>query len=359
MFLKKLTLLQFKSYEEQSFEFSERINFILGNNGTGKTNILEAIYFLCLTKSFSGLSDTQLIKHEAQFFLLNAWIDDLALVSSMKEGHRKQLTINKQAYEKLSEHIGKFPVVFVSPNDHDFIRDASDSRRKLLDELFCQVSKEYLSHLQEFNKILKQRNQLLKQFKEKNFFDFDLLQVYTEQMCTHHVFIANFRKQNLEILSVKTQNYYIKLSNNHEKIALNYNSQETFSEEDFLKAAQNSLEKDRILQRSNIGCHKDDYEFLIDEFPLKKYGSQGQQKSFMLSLQLAKYEFLMDKSNKKPFLLLDDVFDKLDINRVHSLLKIVSSDDFGQIFITDASKDRTIGFTQDITCDYKLLEIRS
>lgn len=357
MFLKKINLLNFKSYEEHDFEFCDRLNFIVGKNGSGKTNILESIYFSCLTKSFSGLNDHQLIKNEEQYFVVKSNIDQDILVASIKDGERKHFSVNKQTYDKTIDHLGKYPLVFVSPNDHDYIRDSSDRRRNLFDEVFCQVDKDYLKHLMQYNKLLKQRNQLLKQFKDRNYFDLDLLKTYNLQLCQHHLHVTRFRQKNLETISTLTLENYALLSDSNETVSLNYVSQETFTEETYHLAMQESLQKDKSAYRTSIGCHKDDFDFLINDLPLKKYGSQGQQKSFMLSLQLAKYTFLMAQKNKKPFLLLDDVFDKLDPERILRLLKIISQDTYGQSFITDASSERTKEFITHLQVKYCIIEI--
>lgn len=357
MFLKKIDLFNFKSYEEVNFEWSKKLNLIVGLNGSGKTNILESIYFSCITKSFSGLSDQQLIKHNEQLFVVKLIIDNDSVTASCKEGGRKNIIVNKQPYEKNAEHIGRFPVIFVSPNDHDYIRDSSETRRKFLDELFCQVNSEYLTHLVLYNKILKQRNQLLKQFKDRQYFDKDLLEVFDKQIEPHGIFIAGFRENAIKELTPLVQKYYKLLSDDKEQINLTHLSQ-VYDSENYASGIIARHDKDRLSCRSNFGIHKDDYEFSIEQLPIKKYGSQGQQKSFMLATQLAKHQYLKDKTEKTPLLLLDDVFDKLDTKRITELMSIISSDEFGQVFITDASKDRTIEITKELDIDYQIIEIQ-
>lgn len=357
MFLKNLILFNFKSYEELNITWSHKLNIIVGINGSGKTNILESIYFSCITKSLSGLNDQQLIKHEEQLFVINLFIDQHKITSSCKEGGRKHILVDKQPYAKNSEHIGRFPVIFVSPNDHDYIRDSSETRRKFFDELFCQVNSTYLNHLTLYTKILKQRNQLLKQFKDRQYFDRELLDVFNAQLIPHGVFIANFRKHAITEITPIVQNYYSFLSEDKEQIDLEHITQ-VINSENYDTELNNRLEKDRLLCRSNFGIHKDDYGFTIEKLPIKKYGSQGQQKSFMLALQLAKHQYLKTTTNKSPLLLLDDVFDKLDRRRIQKLMKIISSEDFGQVFISDTSKDRSTEVTKDISSDCLIIEIK-
>ena len=355
MFLKKIALFNFKSYEDLTLEFSKGLNIIVGLNGSGKTNVLESIYYSCITKSFSGMQDTQLIKNGEQFFAVHLDVDDKRVTASFKEGSKKQFLVDKIPYKKNSDHIGRFPVVFVSPNDHDYIRDASDTRRKFFDELFCQTNKEYLNHLLVFNKLLKQRNVLLKQFREQNYFDYDLVSVFDEKIAPHNKWLHDYREKGTREMSVYTRTFYSKISGDSECVSLSYKDDRSYG--DFVSNANKLRDRDRHSCRTNFGIHKDDYEFEIEEQPIKKYGSQGQQKSFMLSVQLAKYKYLKDNSDIVPFLLLDDVFDKLDHERILQLLEVIESGVVGQSFITDASKERSLSFVKGMKSKPTIFEI--
>lgn len=348
MFLKKIDLFNFKSYEELTLNFGEGLNLILGLNGSGKTNILDAIYYSCMTKAFSGLTDQQLIRHQEAFFVLKTHHQTGDEISaSFKIGGKKQFLLNKKPYKSMAQHIGQYPVVFVSPNDHDYIRDSAETRRKFFDEFFCQVSREYLMAQIKYNKVLKQRNQLLKQFKTNLSFDLDLLHVFDEQLEPLNTILSDFRQKALGELVPILSGYYQLISSGKEEINLRYLNDRSTG--DYHTQMATRLEKDRLLARTNFGVHKDDYDFLIGEAPIKKYGSQGQQKSFMLSLQLAKFEFLKSKLGKIPFLLLDDVFDKLDHERISRLLELIDLGSFGQVFITDASQQRCEQFVDGMT----------
>lgn len=348
MFLKKIDLFNFKSYAELTLNFGKGLNFILGLNGSGKTNVLDAIYYSCMTKAFSGLTDQQLIRHGEHFFVLKTYHhtgDEIS--ASFKPGTKKQFLLNKKPYQSLAQHIGQYPVVFVSPNDHDYIRDSSETRRKFFDEFFCQVNRDYLLAQMKYNKILKQRNQLLKQFKDKQYFDLDLLHVFDEQLAPLNTTLSEYRTKALAELGPVLSKYYQVISSDSEQIGLQYLNER--SSGDYHLQMAMGLEKDRMLGRSNFGVHKDDYDFLLGDSSIKKYGSQGQQKSFMLSLQLAKFDFLKSKLGKTPFLLLDDVFDKLDQERIARLLDLIDQGSFGQVFITDASQQRCEQFVDGMT----------
>lgn len=355
MFLKKIGLFNFKSYSELTLDLGKGLNILVGLNGSGKTNVLESIYFTCLTKSFSGMTDAQLVKEGEQLFVVHLDIDDQRVSSTYKLGSKKQVLVDKKPYKRVSDHIGKFPVVFVSPNDHDYIRDSSETRRKFFDELFCQTSATYLEHLLQYTKLLKQRNSLLKQFRENNYFDGELLSVYDERLEPHNTWIHNYRVKGTKEMSVYSSMFYAKISDESERISLKYmndRSSGLFAEE-----TQKLRERDRQSGRTNFGIHKDDYDFEIEERPVKKYGSQGQQKSFMLSLQLAKYKYLNDNTGISPFLLLDDVFDKLDQKRILKLLEVIENGIVGQCFITDASKERSLKFVEGLVEKPTIFEV--
>ena len=355
MFLKKIELFNFKSYEDLNLQFKDGLNIIVGLNGTGKTNILEAIYFLSLTKPFSGLADAQLVKDNGDMYVVKGSFDTNEVAVSYKLGSKKTFLLDRVPYKKNSDHVGKFPVVFVSPNDHDYIRDASETRRRFFDELFSQTYPEYLEALIHYTKLLKQRNQLLKQFKEQNYFDEDLLIVFDEKMCAPHELIRKYRVRGAKEMSVYTRTFYNSIAENVETVGINYKDE--LSDGEYLTCMKQYRSKDRMLGRTNFGVHKDDYEFVIEDKSLKKYGSQGQQKTFMLATQLGKFKYIKDNADKMPILLLDDVFDKLDQNRILALLNVIESGIIEQCFITDASKERTLNFVKQMKRKPSIFEI--
>lgn len=356
MFLKKITLYNFKSYEELDIDFKYGLTIFIGLNGSGKTNLLDAIYFSCLTKSISGLTDAQLIKNEESIFVVKCVIDEDEVNASLKKGGKKSFLVNKSPYPKISEHIGKYPLVFVSPNDHDVIRDSSELRRKFFDSILCQVDHEYLTALLKYNNILKQRNKTLKQFKERHTFDQELLNAYTEQLIPLNAKIKLDReKLAIEMITFLGE-FYEEIAQNKEAVTLNYES--NVEVESLGDSFLESQEKDKILCRTSVGIHKDDYAFTINDLPIKKYGSQGQQKSFMLALQLAKFKYLENKTGKQPLLLLDDIFDKLDESRISMIIEMINNGLFGQVFITDASKKRTLRLMTEMKEDVTIFEIQ-
>ncbi|WP_439131238.1 DNA replication/repair protein RecF [Polaribacter sp.] len=343
MYLQKISLVNFKNITSQSFDFQEKINCFVGNNGVGKTNVLDAIYYLSFTKSYFNAVAVQNIKHGEGFFMIEGdyKLNDRneKIICSLKKGQKKVLKRNDKAYGKFSEHIGQFPLVIISPADRDLVIEGSDTRRKFIDGVISQQNKTYLQDLIAYNKVLSQRNALLKYFAANRTFDALNLSVYDEQLANYGAKIYEIRKDFLAtfipIFNVK----YQVISGDKEQVNLNYKSQlHDFLMPDLLKK---SLEKDKILQYTTSGIHKDDLSFEIGEYPIKKFGSQGQQKSYLIALKLAQFEFIKQKSNVTPILLLDDIFDKLDENRVSQIIDLVNNDEFGQIFITDTHAERT------------------
>lgn len=343
MYLKKISILNFKNIESQSFDFEKKINCFVGNNGVGKTNILDAIYYLSFAKSYFNTVAVQNINHNASFFMIEGeyLIDERQekIVCSLKKGQKKILKRNDKTYEKFSEHIGQFPLVIISPADRDFVTEGSETRRKFMDGVISQQNKNYLNDLISYNKVLSQRNALLKYFAANRTFDALNLSVYDAQLTEYGTRIYHVRKQFLEVFIPIFNDKYKIISGDSEKVNLLYISQlHDFKMDGLLKK---SLEKDKILQFTTTGIHKDDLSFDIGEFPIKKFGSQGQQKSYLIALKLAQFEFIKQKSNVTPILLLDDIFDKLDENRVSQIVDLVNNDEFGQIFITDTHPERT------------------
>lgn len=360
MFLKKLKLTNFKNYEEAEFSFSNKINCFIGNNGVGKTNILDAIYYLSFCKSYFNSIDSQNILHEAPFFAIHGSYDKNnnggdSISCIQKRNFKKQFKLNDKEYDRLSDHIGLYPLVMISPYDRDLINEGSDVRRKFIDSVISQFDKLYLDDLINYNKALLQRNVLLKKFAENRFFDQTSLEIWNEQLikygekiyATRHAFLADFEPL--------FQYYFEYISNGKEKVEVLYDSQlETSS---FPELLGGSMEKDRISRYTNVGIHKDDLSLQIENYPVKKFGSQGQQKSYVVAMKLAQFEYTKNTKGFKPVLLLDDIFDKLDEMRVKQIIHLVSDNSFGQAFITDTQKGRVENIFKQVNIDHKIFEI--
>jgi len=343
MYLQKISLVNFKNITSQTFDFQEKINCFVGDNGIGKTNILDAIYYLSFAKSYFNPIALQNIRHGEDFFMIEGnYIlgeRDEKIVCSLKKGQKKILKRNDKAYEKFSEHIGQIPLVIISPADRDLIVEGSETRRKFIDGVISQQDKDYLQSLIQYNKVVSQRNALLKYFAANRTFDALNLKIYDEQLISYGTIIYKRRAAFLErFVPIFNEKYQI-ISEDKETVNLVYKSQlQTMS---FEKLLTQNLEKDKILQYTTVGIHKDDLSFEIGEYPIKKFGSQGQQKSYLIALKLAQFQFIKEQSNVVPILLLDDVFDKLDEHRVSQIINLVNKDEFGQIFITDTHAERT------------------
>jgi DNA replication and repair protein RecF len=338
----KITLINFRNYREVSVNFSTKFNCFAGNNGTGKTNLLEAIYYLSFCKSFSNPVDTQNIYFDSDFFLIqgtyqiNGVQDELHC--GVKRQQRKVFRRNKKEYERLSDHIGLYPLVLISPGDANLITGGSDERRKFIDGVISQYNQEYLHHLLSYNKALTMRNALLKMFAERRKFDPDSLELYDELLVQYGEFIFNERwKFFQEFLPVFSEFYGI-LSGLEEAVNIGYQS--TLLEGNYRNQLVDARQSDRLAQYTTLGIHKDDLLFTIHEVPVKRYGSQGQQKTFLIALKLAQHAFTRTIKGFSPILLFDDIFDKLDDLRVEQLMRLVSSSNFGQVFVTDTNFDR-------------------
>lgn len=359
MYLQKISLVNFKNIESQTFDFQQKINCFVGDNGVGKTNVLDAIYYLSFAKSYFNSVAIQNIKHNEPFFMIEGdyILNDRTekIVCSLKRGQKKVLKRNGKNYEKFSEHIGQIPLVIISPADRDLVTEGSDTRRKFIDGVISQQNKAYLQDLISYNKVLIQRNALLKYFAANRTFDALNLSVYNEQLATYGTKIYEVRKDFLEkFIPIFNEKYQI-ISGDKESVNLIYKSQlQDFS---MLEALKKSLEKDKILQFTTSGIHKDDLSFEIDEYPIKKFGSQGQQKSYLIALKLAQFEFIKQQSNIIPILLFDDIFDKLDENRVLQIIELVNNDEFGQIFITDTHSERTENIVKQSNKPYKIFKL--
>ena len=359
MYLEKLSLVNFKNLESQSFDFQQKINCFVGNNGVGKTNVLDAIYYLSFAKSYFNSVAGQNIRHGAAFFMIEGdyILNDRSekIVCSLKKGQKKVLKRNGKNYEKFSEHIGQLPLVIISPADRDLVTEGSDTRRKFIDGVISQQNKNYLNDLLSYNKILSQRNALLKYFAANRTFDALNLEVYNEQLSEYGSRIFEVRNAFLEkFIPIFNEKYQI-ISDDKESVDLVYKSQlNDFSMKELL---QQSLEKDKILQYTSSGIHKDDLSFDIGDYPIKKFGSQGQQKSYLIALKFAQFEFIKQQANVVPILLLDDIFDKLDESRVLQIINLVDNDEFGQIFITDTHSERTENIVKQSNKPYKIFKL--
>lgn len=359
MHLKTLNLINYKNFKNQTFEFNSKVNCFVGSNGVGKTNILDAIYHLSFGKSYFNPIASQNIKHGEDFFVVDGrYSKDLKeekIIVSLKKGGKKVIKRNSKSYNRFSDHIGLLPLVIISPVDRDLITEGSDLRRKFIDGVISQNDKIYLDQIIRYNKILFQRNSLLKQFYLSRTFDHDTIEIYDEQLSKIGNLIFNKRKEFLELFSPIFFEKYSIISNNKEKVNLNYKSQlKNHRLQDLLIS---NIEKDKVLQYTSAGTHKDDIEFLIGNYPIKKFGSQGQQKSFLIALKLAQYEVLKAKSGTSPILLLDDIFDKLDSKRVKQIIKMVNDSNFGQLFISDTDAKRTENVVKSAHDNYEIFKL--
>ena len=359
MYLKTLTLTNFKNYEQTDLEFSPRINCFVGNNGVGKTNILDAIHYLSLTKSFFNVIDSISIRHGEDFFIINGVFtgsgEENQIYCAFQKQKQKVMKKNGKEYQKLSDHIGRFPVVMISPADSALISEGSEERRRFLNKIISQYDPVYLDSALKYNKALQQRNRLLKEFNESGKFDNDTLLIWNAQLVRYGEYVYKERKNLVNELIPVFQEYYSMISSEKETVRLSYRSH--LSEGDFAKALLNSVSKDRFLEYTTVGIHKDDLLLEMDGFPAKSLGSQGQQKSYLVALKLAKFDYIKRKSGISPVLLLDDIFDKFDAERVEQIIRLVGSSRFGQIFITDTHQSRLNEILSSHDTDYRLFMI--
>ncbi|HCT93849.1 MAG: hypothetical protein A2X19_05360 [Bacteroidetes bacterium GWE2_39_28] len=358
MYLKKLIISNFKNITEAEAEFSSKLNCITGNNGSGKTNLLDSVYYLSMTKSYFSNLDQQNISYEQDYTVLRGDYskDDSSIESisvSLGRGGEKNIKRNSKSYQKLSEHIGLIPIVMVSPYDTCLINESGEERRKFINSIISQTDKEYLRRVQNYNHLLQQRNRYLKENNISN----DLLDTFTDRLSHNAAYIFEKRAEFTQKLLPVTKKYYNLLSEGKETIDIIYKSDlESGSLGDLLKKCES---RDKMFKYTTAGIQRDDLLFLMNNHPFRISGSQGQQKTFLISLKLAQFEIIRQMHQKAPIMLLDDVFDKLDMLRVESLLNMVSSDFFGQIFITDSNKVRVGGILDKINGNSKSFEIVS
>ena len=359
MILKSLSLINYKNFASKAFEFDAKINCFVGNNGVGKTNILDAIYHLSFGKSYFNPVTSQNINHNADFFVIDGVYDkserEEKVVISAKKGQKKVIKRNAKVYDRFADHIGFLPLVIISPADRDLITEGSDTRRKFIDGVISQSDKTYLSNLLAYTKVVSQRNALLKYFTANNTFDQSTLDVYNEQMVTYGQPIFEKRKEFLMDFEPIFQEQYKAISGATEQVSLTYQS--AMHDMPLEHLLTNALNKDRMLQYTSVGIHKDDLVFEINGYPVKKFGSQGQQKTYLIALKLAQFNFIKKESGVNPILLLDDIFDKLDENRVTHIIQLVNTNNFGQLFISDTHPERTESVVKKIHQSYELFHL--
>lgn len=364
MHLEKLSLTNFKNYEDGAFTFGRQVNVIVGRNGSGKTNLLDAIYFLSLSKSAFQNQDALSVTHDADYFIIDGLFirDERAtqITISLQRGQRKTVLADKKPYDRISEHIGRFPVVLMAPNDTDLVREHSEERRHFFDGVLAQLDSDYLRDYLAYQQVLKQRNSLLKLFAERNMLDEELLETYNEPLLALAGRIYTRRKRFVEEYLPVVRKHYAYLSDDREVVDIVYESE--VSSDEFAKEFRRNRSRDIQLQRTTLGIHKDDYIFEIGghntgPVALKKFGSQGQQKTFVVALKLAQFDQLEAEKNVKAILLLDDIFDKLDDRRIDKLIKLMDEGMFGQLFITDARPERTGQLLEGVKTDVTFFRV--
>ncbi len=342
MQLQTLKLINYNNYAEVKIDFESKINVLVGKNGSGKTNLLDAIYFLALTKSAVTGADNFCIRHGEQHLFLKGLFKQpkglFEISAALQMGSKKIIKEGVNEYQKLSDHIGKYPVVLIAPDDTNLVKEGSESRRRFFDSMISQLDRSYLESLIQYNHALRQRNSLLKLFSESHSFDsialdtYDqvLIQLGTQVYDKRNLFVTEFAP-----LFKRFYNYIVA----DEAAAIAYTSE--LSGTKYEEGLQNTRQRDLYLQRTTFGIHRDDYQFALGSGDLKRLGSQGQQKSFIIALKLAQFEIIKRHKQFKPLLLLDDIFDKLDDFRIEKLLELIKNDELGQLFLTDARPDRT------------------
>jgi DNA replication and repair protein RecF len=359
MYLKELSVVNYKNLSQTELQFSKKLNCFIGNNGVGKTNLLDCIYYLSFCKSYFNASDVHNVKHGEEFFVLQGKYErqgeEENIYCGLKRGNKKKFSRNKKEYKRLSGHIGLLPLVMISPSDTSLILGGSEERRKFIDSVISQFDRVYLDCLVKYNRALLQRNNLLKYFAANRTFDSDSLDVWDEQLAALGNKIHKKRSEFINDLLPIFQKYYKYISDEYESVELEYVSH--LNDAGFSELLKDSLPKDRMLQYTSTGIHKDDLDFKIEGYPIKKLGSQGQKKTYLTALKLAQFEFIRSVNEAMPVLLLDDIFDKLDSNRVEKVVKLVADNTFGQIFITDTNREHLDRLIKDVDADYRIFKI--
>tara|TARA_B100000902_G_scaffold398712_1_gene466527 strand:- start:1075 stop:2154 length:1080 start_codon:yes stop_codon:yes gene_type:complete len=357
--LRNLRLINFKNHKNSSWEFINNINCFVGNNGCGKTNILDAIHYLSFSKSYFNSQDPYSVNFDSDFFTIKGGFEKQDMISEIicnfSTNSGKSLKINDKKYKRFSDHIGSFPVILISPTDTNLIIEGGDTRRRYINSGISQFNDNYLKDLILYRKALKNRNVLLRKFKDNQLFDNSTLSIYDNILSTHAISIFNERNNYLEKLMPVFQKYYNLISENKELVGIEYVS--SIKNNNFLEQLKESIRLDRISCRTSVGIHKDDLVFTLNGYPIKRHGSQGQQKSFLISLKLAQFEFIKQRLNICPILLLDDIFDKLDDSRVESLVSLVKNGLFEQVFITDTNFDRSNSILRKTDLKYSVFKL--
>ena len=359
VFLKKISIINYKNILDKEYELDPKINCFVGDNGVGKTNILDAVYHLSMGKSYFNVKNDQLINRGKDYMLVDGVFElnnkNESIVFSLKIGEKKVLKRNGKPYKKFSNHIGLIPVVLISPYDNDLINEGSSERRKFIDSIISQNDKEYLINLIAYTRVIQNRNKLLKQYNRSVDFDLDTIKVYDDQIYKLSEPIFKARDKFIKEFTPLVLEKYKHISDDKEKISIEYKSDLVNNHiENLIK---DSFQKDVILQYTSVGLHKDDFVFNIDENRIKRFGSQGQQKSFLIALKLAQFDYLKNETGNSPILLMDDIFDKLDLMRVKRIVEIVNSTNFGQLFLSDTDKERIEKVLSSLNLSSKIFEV--
>lgn len=358
MVLKNISILNYKNIESADIELSPKINCFIGHNGAGKTNLLDAVYYMSFTKSAFNTRDSQIITHDRDFFVVEGTYEaengtEEKIYCGMKRASKKQFRRNGKGYRRLSQHLGLIPLIFVSPSDSILIEGYSEERRRLMDVVISQYDHNYTEALIRYNKALAQRNALLRQEEEP---DASLMDLLEEQMADSGTTVFHAREQFVEELTPVFQEIFSTISRDRETVALRYVSHAQRGS--LIDVIRRDRSKDRAVGYSLHGIHRDDIEMTIGGYPMKQEGSQGQTKTFVISLKLAQFSFLRRTvSNTTPLLLLDDIFDKLDADRVEQIVNVVAGEEYGQIFMTDTNRENLDKILRRTGPDYKIFEV--
>ena len=359
VFLKKISIINYKNILDKEYELDPKINCFVGDNGVGKTNILDAVYHLSMGKSYFNVKNDQLINRGKDYMLVDGVFElnnkNESIVFSLKIGEKKVLKRNGKPYKKFSNHIGLIPVVLISPYDNDLINEGSSERRKFIDSIISQNDKEYLINLIAYTRVIQNRNKLLKQYNRSVDFDLDTIKVYDDQIYKLSEPIFKARDKFIREFTPLVLEKYKHISDDKEKISIEYKSD--LINNNIENLIKDSFQKDVILQYTSVGLHKDDFVFNIDENRIKRFGSQGQQKSFLIALKLAQFDYLKNETGNSPILLMDDIFDKLDLMRVKRIVEIVNSTNFGQLFLSDTDKERIEKVLSSLNLSSKIFEV--